>query len=281
MRATGDALPIVVLGTLLLAAGCTPGAADPPADEPTAPAAETTAEISEAEPADAGAPVVLCADVAGDPAALQEAVLALLVEDFDPARVEEVVYYTANICTWDEQGSQPLVDALTSTNLVTEADLRTTPDTEVPSSGDGRNSWEAGTPDQEHIWQTCYAPAGYAAQVNTNPAVIDEVLPDYPDFWKDNAPVPQVKVSGVCHQHIPESGVTDVWWVSIQDPAAGYEAALAWDAQLMAAGAERYCQRELSEGPDAIYSCAYSVSGQDALISNSQGPTSLHLQPGV
>jgi hypothetical protein len=285
MRASRPALWGAVLGSVLFAAGCTAGSGEVPEPTSSASASQEDEAVGEREPITAAAPIVTCTDVANDQTALQDAVLALLVESFDPARVEEVVYYTANICSWDESAGMALVDALTATNLVSESDLRADADGdggagESPSD-DERHAWEAGTEDQERIWETCYAPAGYAAQVNTNPEVIDEVLSDYPDLWLANVPVPDAQVLGVCHQHIPIAGVKDVWWVSFQDPAAGYEAALAWDAQLIAAGAERYCQRELSEGPDGTYSCAYSVAGYDALISNSKGNISLNLQPGL
>lgn len=143
------------------------------------------------------------------------------------------------------------------------------------SGGDGN---------EQAIWDICYAPIGSVAQINSNPALVDEVLADFPDQWKQHVPVPEGDVRGVCHQHtVPEGGVGDVWWLNFKDVQDGTDSAFAWDQQLVAVGAQRFCQPDfplenLSE--EKYTSCSYDVpGGYTAHISNSQGPVQLSLQP--
>ena len=117
--------PITVIGPLILVmsiAACgtttptepvTDGAADRTATEPTD---KLTASGTSAKSR-------LCADVAGDDAAVESAVRSLLVDAGDPDRVAEIAHYTGNVCTWEEMADQPVAEAMVATNLVTEADL--------------------------------------------------------------------------------------------------------------------------------------------------------------
>jgi len=138
--------------------------------------------------------------------------------------------------------------------------------------------------EQDRIWRICYDPSGNATQVNTNPAVIDEVLSDYPPEWSSAAPVPTAAVEAICHQAIPDSGIKDTWWVHFTDLEAGYQAAVAWKAQLDSVGAVGTCREgmDLSNGPSGTYFCGYDLpSGYGAAITNGNGAVDLRIQSPI
>lgn len=136
--------------------------------------------------------------------------------------------------------------------------------------------------EQERIWRLCWAPSGNVGDVNKNPAVIDEVLSDYPSEWSGAVPVPTTAVAAVCHQQTPSAGVKDAWWVHFTDLDAGYQAALAWKAQLDSAGASESCYAgmDLSNGPVGSYFCGYTLpNGYGASITNGHGAVDLRVGP--
>ncbi|WP_148040121.1 hypothetical protein [Cryobacterium tepidiphilum] len=69
----------------------------------------------------------------------------------------------------------------------------------------------------QHIYDVCFKPRGTVDLVNSNKSLTNEVLNDFPAEWLNNAPVPEVNVAGVCHQHLRLTAIEDVWWVHIKD----------------------------------------------------------------
>ena len=172
------------------------------------------------------------------------------------------------------------------------ADTASSMDTPISAESSSQPSTEETAPaaapveesEQDRIWRICYDPSGNATQVNTNPAVIDEVLSDYPPEWSSAAPVPTAAVEAICHQAIPDSGIKDTWWVHFTELEAGYQAAVAWKAQLDSAGAVGTCREgmDLSNGPSGTYFCGYDLpSGYGAAITNGNGAVDLRIQSPI
>ncbi|MFT4259493.1 hypothetical protein [Microbacterium sp.] len=103
------------------------------------------------------------------------------------------------------------------------------------------------------------------------PTYTVEILTDFPDVWKANAPLPATDGHAVCHQNTPDTSQVDRYWVWFEDEQAGEAAALAWETALTNAGYAKSC--------DPLYdivnaraeartgNCGYvSASGQSAMI---------------
>lgn len=68
-----------------------------------------------------------------------------------------------------------------------------------------------------------------------------EILTNFPDVWKNDAPLPNVSGQPVCHQLAPDTAQVHRYWVYFEDEQAGEAPALAWDAALTTAGYAKSC----------------------------------------
>jgi len=98
-----------------------------------------------------------------------------------------------------------------------------------------------------------------------------EILADFPDVWKSDAPLPTTGGNAVCYQKIPNTAQVDHYWVRYADEQAGEAPALAWDAALTGAGYTKTCRTNVdiaharAEGSTAI--CDYvNTARQVAMI---------------
>lgn len=145
-----------------------------------------------------------------------------------------------NACSMDlSRTLNEVMLELTEGQVVAAASTAPTADSGTSSSGSG---------------------AGSVAEVcsfgSNEPYFTVEILSDFPDIWKSDAPLPDTGGNAVCHQLAPDTAQLDRYWVYFEDEQAGQAPATSWDAALTSAGYSKSC----SGGDLATALQEYSVS---------------------
>lgn len=118
-------------------------------------------------------------------------------------------------------------------------------------------------------------PVAEACSFSSNePYYTVEILADFPDVWKSDAPLPRTGGNAICHQIAPDTAQLDRYWVYFEDEQAGEAPALAWDAALTSAGYSKSCRGgDVSTALQArTAGCEYiGPTGQPAAIDFDKG----------